>query len=218
VRRKELGFFTAYFRTWKLAALEPAAFFRTVRTGETGSAVLFAVISLTVSQWFQTLYGWLVNTSMKGVMEELMRRLPQQEAELDPRIMEFLSGTHPGMLAARLVGAPLYAAVTLFLTAGVIHLFLLVLKAAPRRFEATLTVVGYASAVQLVAAAPVPGLAPLAAFVWFLVATIVGLGEAQRCGSGKAAAATLLPGALLCLCCCGGVALFGFLAATKHGG
>ncbi|HEU4383170.1 MAG TPA: YIP1 family protein [Anaeromyxobacteraceae bacterium] len=219
-RRKQLGFFASYFRTWKLASLEPGAFFRSVRVGESGSAVLFAVISLTVSQWFQTLYGWLVDTSMRGFMQEIMRRMPQQQAEIDPRIMELISGTHPGVVAARIIGAPLYALVTLFLTAGVIHLFLLLFKAAPRRFETTLTVVGYASGVQLLAAAPVPGLAPLAATVWFLVATIVGLGAAQRCGNGKAAAATLLPGGLFCLCCCGGVGALMAIAASaaKHGG
>jgi hypothetical protein len=218
VRRKALGFFAAYFRTWKAAALEPAAFFRTVKVNETGSAVLFAVISITVSQWFQTLYGWLINTSMRGFMQEMMRRLPQGQAEIDPRVMEYFSGTHPAMLAAQFIGAPLWALIEVFLAAGVIHLFLLLLKAGPRRFEATLTVVGYAAGVQLVAAAPVPGLAGLAAMVWFLVAIIVGLGEAQRCGNGKAAAATLLPGALLCLCCCGAGVLVAFLVGAVKGG
>jgi hypothetical protein len=218
VRRKELGFFGAYFRTWKLASLEPARFFRNVKVNETGSAVLFGVLSITVAQWFQALYGWLINTSMQGFMQEIMRRVPQGQAEIDPKILEYFSGTHPAMLAAQLLGAPLYALVNVFLAAGVIHLFLLLLKAAPRGFETTLTVVGYAAGVQLVAAAPVPGLAALAAFVWFLVAMIVGLGEAQRCGNGKAAAATLLPGVLLCLCCCGGGILVAILVGAAKGG
>jgi hypothetical protein len=180
--------------------------------------VLFGVLSITVSQWFQTLYGWLINTSMKGFMQEVMRHVPQGQAEIDPKIMEYFSGTHPAMVAAQLVGAPLGALVNVFLAAGVTHLFLMLLKAAPRGFETTLTVVGYAAGVQLVAAAPVPGLAPLAAFVWFLVAMIVGLGEAQRCGNGKAAAATLLPGVLLCLCCCGGGILVAILVGAAKGG
>ena len=45
-RRKELGFFAAYFRTWKRAALEPAAFFRSVRIGESGSAVTSRTMKL----------------------------------------------------------------------------------------------------------------------------------------------------------------------------
>lgn len=219
VRRKELGFFPAFFRTWKLAALEPAGFFRTVKMGESGSAVLFGVLAITVSQWFQVLWGWLINTSMQGVVHQVMRRMPQG-GEIDQRYMAYFSGTHPAVVAVQLVGAPLYALVYVFLAAGLIHLFLLLFKGAPRGFDTTLTVVGYAAGVQLVAAAPVPGLAFLAAAVWFLVAVIVGLGEAQRCGSGKAAAATLLPGALFCLCCCGGLAALAAIVASaaKAGG
>lgn len=219
VRRKELGFFTAFFRTWKLAALEPAGFFRTVKMGEPRSAVLFGVLSITVSQWFQALWGWLINASMQGVVQQVMRRMPQG-GEMDQRFMAYFSGTHPVMVVAQIVGAPLYGLVYLFLAAGLIHLFLLLFKGAPRGFDTTLTVVGYAAGVQLVAAAPVPGLAFLAAVVWFLVAVIVGLGEAQRCGSGKAAAATLLPGVLFCLCCCGGLAALTAIVtgAAKSGG
>lgn len=218
-RRKELGFFAAFFRTWKLAALEPGGFFRTVKVAESGSAVLFGVLCITVSQWFQALYGWLINSSMQGFMQEMLRRMPQG-GEIDPRIMTYFSGTHPAVLVAQLVGAPLYGVVYVFLAAGVIHLFLLLFKAAPRGFNTTLTVVGYAAGVQLLAAAPVPGLAFLAATVWFLVVVIMGLAEAQRCGNGKAAAATLLPGALSCLCCCGGFAGLMALVAgfSKSGG
>lgn len=220
VRRKELGFFTAFFRTWKLAALEPAGFFRTVKMGESGSAVLFGVLAITVSQWFQALYGWLLNTSMQGFVQEMIRRMPQGQGEIDPKVLAYFSGTHPAMIVAQLVGAPLYGLVYVFVAAGLIHLFLLLFKGAPRGFDTTLTVVGYAAGVQLVAAAPVPGLAFLAAAVWFLVAVIVGLGEAQRCGNGKAAAATLLPGVLFCLCCCGGMAALIAIAAgaAKAGG
>ena len=55
------------------------------------------------------------------------------------------------------------ALVALLLWAAVFHLFLLLMKATPRGFDATLTVVGYASGAYLVGAAPVPGLAGLVA-------------------------------------------------------
>ncbi len=217
-RRKELGFFPAFFRTWKLAALEPGGFFRTVKVAESGSAVLFGVLCITVSQWFQALYGWLIKSSMQGFMQEMLRRMPQS-GEIDPRVMTYFSGTHPVLVVAQLVGAPFYGLIYVFLTAGVIHLFLLLFKAAPRGFNTTLTVVGYAAGVNLLAAAPVPVLAFVAATVWFLVVVIAGLAEAQRCGNGKAAAATLLPGLLSCLCCCGGFAgLMAFLASVSKSG
>jgi hypothetical protein len=49
----------------------------------------------------------------------------------------------------------------------------------------------------------VPQCGGLIAMVWFLAVLIIGLGEAQRCGPGKAALAVFSPVILLCLCCCG---------------
>ena len=42
---------------------------------------------------------------------------------------------------------------------------------------------------------------------------MIGLGETQRCGPGKAAVAVLAPALLACLCCCGalGVGVGGLL-------
>jgi len=97
--------------------------------------------------------------------------------------------------------SPLVAFIGIYLVAGVVHLLLLLFRGAPRGFDATLTVVGYAAGLGIVLAVPVCG--SLVAMVWGLVVLIIGLGEAQRCGAGKAAAAVLLPGVLACVCCCG---------------
>lgn len=218
-RRKELGFLSGFFQTWKLAATEPANFFRRVRLGQSGSAIWFGVVAITASSWLQSLYGYLLGAAVQGPVLELLRRMPRGDRAIDPEMVKIITVGSPLALLGRLLAAPVLALVSVFLLAGVVHLMLLLLKGAPRGFEATLTVVGYACGVALIAAAPVPLLAPLAAMVWFLVVTIVGLGEAQRCGSGKAAAATLLPGVLLCLCCCGGfVAVIAALGGAAHRG
>jgi hypothetical protein len=103
-------------------------------------------------------------------------------------------------LIGQLVASPLLALLGIYLTAGVFHLLLLVVRGAPRRFDATLTVVAYASGILLLRALPVCG--GLIALVWFVVAVVHGLAEAQRCGSGKAAFAVLGPLVLLCLFAC----------------
>ena len=70
----------------------------------------------------------------------------------------------------------------------------------------------------------VPGCGGLVALVWGLVVLIIGLGEIQRCGSGKAALAVFAPVILVCVCCCAilGVTAPAFLKglqeATKPGG
>jgi hypothetical protein len=222
VHRKQMGFLAAFFQTWKLAAVDSAAFFRMVKVNESSSAVLFGVVALTVSQWFQAAYGYLMGAATQGVVQEMMRRLPQADTGFDPEMLRIVAGASVAGFAGRVIAAPVYALVSVFLTAGIVHLFLILLRGAPRGFAATLTVVGYASGVQLVAAAPIPLLAPLVAFVWFLVVVVLGLAEAQRCGAGKAALATLLPGVLGCACCCAGAAtvmkLVAGAAATKVDG
>jgi hypothetical protein len=61
----------------------------------------------------------------------------------------------------------------------------------------------------------VPACGALVAGGWFLVALIVGLGETHRCGTGRAAAATLAPGFFLaCLCCAGGASLTAALVGS----
>jgi hypothetical protein len=193
-----------------------------VKVSESGSAVLFGVLALTVSQWFQAAYGYLMGAATQGMVQQMLRRVPQAETWFDPEILRIVAGASLAGFAGRVIAAPFYGLISVFLTAGIVHLFLLLLRGAPRGFDATLTVVGYASGVQLIAAAPLPLIAPLVAFVWFLVVVVVGLSEAQRCGAGKAAAATLLPGVLGCACCCAGVAtvmkLVAGAAATRADG
>jgi hypothetical protein len=83
-------------------------------------------------------------------------------------------------------------------------------KGAPRGFNASVTVVAYAHGLFLLAALPFCG-APVA-LVWVLVALVIGFGEAQRCGPGKAAAAVFTPVVLLCLCACAAGVLLGAFA------
>jgi hypothetical protein len=77
-------------------------------------------------------------------------------------------------------------------------------KGTKRPFDATLTAVGYANGLNLLMV--VPGCGGLIALVWGLVVLVIGVGEIQRCGSGKAAAAIFAPAILACVCCC---AIFG---------
>jgi hypothetical protein len=222
-RRATLGWVRGYVDTWKLACLQPAEFFRSVRTGATSSAVLFGVISMTIASWFQTLYGALMGAATRGMIQEALRQVPQGDQFRDTWMVQWMSGATALGTVAQLLAAPFLAAIWLLIWAAVYQVFLLVLGAASRGFEATLTVVGYASGALLVGAAPVPGLANLVGFVWFLFAAAIGFREAQRTTGGKAWTATLLPFLAFCLCCCGGFwlmvsGLSGLSGLRGHGG
>ncbi len=199
-RRREVGFLRGYAETLRRVAFEPGSFFRSVRVGQSGSAVLFGVLSITVGSWISTAYGALASAGGLSVVRWVGVRLPQGKG-FDSRAFEgLIERAGPVGIAIQLLAAPVVAVVVVYLVAAVVHLFLLLFRGAGRGFPATLTVVGYAQGLSLLSVLPLCG--GLVAAVWALVVTIVGLGEAQRCGPGRAAAATLVPVALLVCCAC----------------
>ncbi len=201
VRRKELGFVAAYWETLRRAAAEPGAFFRTLRISETGSAVLFGVVAMTLGSWVSAIYGWAASASWMGMMRQVMERMPRR-GEFDPAIIEGWASRAGAIgFVGQMVVAPLVSLVAIYVFAGIVHLFLLVMRGAGRGFDATLTAVGYAAGLFLFQVLPLCG--GLIALVWALVVAIAGIGETQRCGTGKAAAATLAPFALAVCCACG---------------
>ncbi len=221
--RARLGFLPSFLATFKLVATQPADFFRRVqmdqvsqggyhqryRGGHSGSAVLFGVIAATVGSVASALYGWLSGAATLAALQEMLSKMPPEQA----RILGFLTQGASGTWAVvQVVLAPLFALAGIYLNAGLVHLFLLLFKGAPRRFDATLTVVGYATGLQLLLV--LPGCGGMVASIWYLVVLIIGLGEAQRCGPGKAAAAVFAPVVLLALCCCG---VLGAIGASSAG-
>jgi hypothetical protein len=185
----------------KLVAFEPARFFRQVRIDQTGSAVLFGVVASTVGLWASYAWSYL----LPGLLHlPQAGQFPQNVDNLSPALQQlfrFLFQTPtPRILLAQLVAAPLVAVVRIYLVAAILHVLLLLFRGAGRGFDATLTAVAYVNGLWLLGVIPVLG--SVVAAVWFLVALIIGLGEIQRCGSGKAAAAVLTPLALVCLCAC----------------
>jgi hypothetical protein len=206
------GFFRAFFETWKLAAVQPQQFFRRVRIDQSRSAVLFAVISFTFGTAAETLYGWLTGQQVALFAERLAGYLPPDQAQAFRDAVQSQSG--PRSLG-QIVVAPVLAVILVYLLSAIFHLLLLLLKGAQRGFDATVTVVAYGFGLSLLLAVPGCGF-PIAA-VWATVVWIVGLGESQRCGPGKAAAAVFAPLLLVCFCCCGaaGLGFGGFLKAMQ---
>ena len=216
--RKQRGLFSSYVETWKLVATQPAVFFRRVRIDQAGSAVLFAVISYTIGAAMQGLYSLLSGQRALNLILEYAEQMPEEQARLLRTYAEGLTGWAP---VGQIVFAPLLALVSVYVGAGIVHLLLSLFRGANRPFDATVTTVAYAFGLMILLA--VPGCGGLIAVVWYVVALIIGLGESQRCGTGKSAAAVLAPSVLVCFCCCGsaGLGLGGLLRAlmgAKHGG
>jgi hypothetical protein len=210
--RARLGFFHAFAETLKLAALEPARFFRQVRLGQSGSAVLFGVVAFTVGRLVESVFGYLTSAATAGYMQQVLSRLPHGERSIPPQLLELGQITSLGALLVNAVASPLLGLVLVYLSAGIFHLLLSLFRGAPRGFEGTLTVVGYASGIYILHV--VPGCGGLVAWIWFAVLAITGLAEAHRVPHWKAGLAVLLPVVLLFLCGCFaalavGAAMFG---------
>lgn len=208
------GFFRTFFETWKLVAVEPQHFFRRVRIDQSGSAVLFAVISFTFGTAVETLYGWLTGQQVALFAERLAGYLSPEQAQAFRDAVQSQSGARS---LGQIVVAPVLAVTLVYLMSGIFHLLLLLVRGARRGFDATVTVVAYGLGLSLLLA--VPGCGFPIAVVWATVVWIVGLGESQRCGPGKAAAAVFAPLLLVCVCCCGaaGLGFGGLLKAMQTG-
>ena len=205
MERARRGFFHSFAETWKLAATEPARFFRQVRIGQTSSAVLFGVLALTVGNWVSLVFSYLTANATVNIVGQITRRMDGRVDTLP--LTQLVQGLTLRSFIGQAVATPILALVAVYVTAAVFHLLLLLVRGAPRGFDATLTVVGYASGIFLVRALPVCG--GLIAMVWFAVAAIQGLAEAQRTGTGKATFAVLMPLLLAFLCFCGVLGMIG---------
>jgi hypothetical protein len=210
--RKTRGFFASYFETWKLVATQPAEFFRRVRPDQPGSAILFGVIAATVGNAVASLYAWLQMASGMAGFQQMMEKMPAGET----RFFELYRQNLPLLLVATVIFTPVFTFLGTYIVAAVVHLLLMLFRGTNRPFDATLTAVGYANGLHLLMV--VPGCGGLIALVWSLVVLVIGLGEIQRCGSGKAAAAVFAPAILLCVCCCAifGVSMPAFLKGIEE--
>jgi hypothetical protein len=173
-----------------------------VRVDQPWTAILFGVIASSVGNVASTVYAWFSGQQAILAMQQLVQNVPEEQARILRLYLQAMSG---GSLVAQVFLAPLVTVILVFLASAVVHLLLTLFRGAHRGFDATLTTFGYVSGLLLLLA--VPGCGGILAFVWGLVATVVGLGAIHRCGTGKSAAAVLAPAALLCVCCCGALGL-----------
>lgn len=116
------------------------------------------------------------------------------------------------LLIVFLLLLPLLLPLGLFITSGLTHLGLLMFGCANRPFEATFRVNAYAYAsVGWIHLLPICG--SFIAAVWGIVLEIMGIARVQEISTGKAAAAVLVPIAILfVLFAC----IFGAFALTVH--
>lgn len=167
-------------RVWRGASLEPRRFFAALPdTAPLGPAVLYyLVIGMAVAgaQLF-----WSMIFRAAGINIGGMLGMMDGDAAWGP-LVDFLL-------------APVLLLLSLFVAAGVTHLVLKMLGGASRGYGFTVRIFAFAYSPQILGVIPFIGQA--VGFVWMCVVAIVGLSAGHRTSTGRAAAAVLIPVAIV---------------------
>lgn len=195
--RSEVGFFPALLETVRQVLLEPKAAFAAMRqTGGLGAPLFFFVLVGSIGGAAGMLYQVVFNSLQQPTT-------PEEQA----LVAMFASTAAIGFSIMLL---PVLFVVVAFVTAGLVHLSLIIVGGAKRPFEATFRVACYAGgSTAILQLLPVCG--ALVSSVWNFVCMIVGLSEVHGIGKGRAAFAVLLPSVVCCGLILAGV--FALLAA-----
>ncbi len=199
-RRLQLGWMVALTETIKGFLSSPAAAFQRMSTeGGIGSPLLFYTLLGTVTGWMNIFYQvvlLVVNPDL--VMGEYAKVLTVDQMKVS---YAFLFVLMPGLIIA---GS--------FISAGILHICLMMLGGAKKPFEATYRVVCYgwgaAAILQFI-----PFCGPYIYAVWGLVLLVMGLKEVHRTDYTRSITAVILPGLL----CCGLAMGLGMLSMAAAG-
>ncbi len=182
--REAHGFFGGLLKTLNESLFRPSGFFRKMPvTGGLTDPMLYALIigmiGLMFYYFWQILFKSAIQHMIPGVQAAAGQHLFQG---IGLAILAFLS--------------PFLIILGLFVSAGILHVCLMMVKGAKNGFEATFRVVAYGYSTYFFLIIPVCG--GLLYGVWAIVLNIIGLREAHETSGGKAAFAVFLP---LIVCC-----------------
>ncbi len=197
-------FLEALYETVKLFVTVPTQAFRRMSiTADLGRPLLYAILL----GWLGIIAGQLYSIALRGVTANLLPFASGKDMAI---------GT--GVSIALMVLAPIFVLLGIFIWSAIVHLFLMMVGGANSGFGATVRVMSYATTAQLAQVVPLCG--GIIGAVWAIVLEIIGLAQAHRTTTGKAAVAVLLPIALCCVCVAIVIALFGaaIMAAVSQYG
>jgi len=201
--RQQKGFFTAFIETLQMVLTRPAEAFTVMkREGGFGEPLIYAVVGGSVGAIVSFLFSLLLHSF--GMFTD--QRNP----------LGAMAGMGIGSIGF-IILAPLAIVICLFIVAGIVHLFLMIVGGANQPFETTFRVLaftqGSTGVLQLI---PVCG--GVIAAVWGIVVNCIGLARAHETDTGRAVLAVMLP---VIVCCGGGLILammvgFGAFGLPHH--
>ena len=197
----------AFVETLKLFLLSPEqAFRRTPEKGDFGRPLLFSILVSWAGAVVSGVWSLVIGNPWQGFLPAEMREQ-----------MAGAFAVSAGAVLIQVAVAPVVLVIVLFVWTAILHLCLLIVgatKTSTAGFEGTFRVCAYSGVADLANAVPFVG--PLAAGIWKIVLSVIGVVALHRTTSGKAIVAILIPILFCCVCAVAaalvmGAAIFGAL-------
>ncbi|MBS2029807.1 MAG: YIP1 family protein [Deltaproteobacteria bacterium] len=192
------GWFNAAMATWKQSVFDPNKFFQGLKPGpDAGGAVGYACAVLAVGGLLAGIMGVLQSLAQRAQMEQLHEQLSQMPPEARQFMDAFMKLAEPGIGTVLLT--PVMSVIGFFITAGLLHVALMIVGGNKHGFTATLRAVGYAQGPVLFNVVPFCG--GMAAWIWVLVLTVMAMAGVHGISIGRSIGAyAVMFFGLCCLC------------------
>jgi len=178
--RSELGIWQGIYQTFKTVLFSPKGFYRTIAfQGGLREPLAFGILIGSIGAMFELFVTFLTFLNFLPQVESIF---PQFQMGPTSQITLFMFV---------MVLTPLFVTVNIFISSGVLHLFLFIFGGGHNGFEATFRVVAYTRATQAWSLIPLIG-TWINGF-WRLVVHLIGLREIHETTYLKAAIAVLVP-------------------------
>ena len=182
-------FFAGLFETVKLFITDPTTAFRRMSlTTDIFRPLIYGVLLAWVGDAVAYVFALMFQASIFGFLSQM--------GGMEEVIPAAFLGLGIGFFG--LIIAPVFIVIGIFIFSLIVHLFLMMVGGDNKGFGATFRVLCYGNTSQL--AQIVPFVGGIITMVWSLILGIIGLTEAHRTTTGKAAAAVLLPILACCVC------------------
>ena len=189
-RRTTLGMANGFVEALKLFVTSPTeAFSQTIKQGDFGSPLLFAIIvgwiGIAIGQIWETLMGASILSMLPA---EIRNQVP------------FVMGS-AGSFLFNVIFAPVFIIIGIFIWSAILHLCLIIvggLNHSQAGFEGSFRVVSYSTVAQLANLVPIVG--GMICLIWSLFLAVVGVQQIHQTEQGKSVLAVLIPVILCCAC------------------
>jgi rubredoxin len=189
--RSELGIWQGIYQTFKAVLFSPEKLFRTMSfKGGIKEPLAFGLLLGSIGAMLGLFWNFLM---MSGSLLEMVHEL------MGPFNITLV-------FLGLLIFSPLFVIIILFVTSGILHLSLLIVRGGKNGFEATFRVISYSQAIQVLGLIPFIG--GLIGGLWVLVVQVIGIREIHETSYLRVFIAFLIPLALIFLVVMAGVILF----------